>query len=138
MQMNLPAAKLRATPRIFQIGYDEEAALQQTELLKSHGYSVICVIGNLAATVLLSSPQHYDLFIVGHSAPEETGRAMVDWLKANYPKVEVFALNLPGQELPGADYNVQQNGPENWLLIISRALASAAGRELNNVSTARA
>ncbi len=40
---------------------------------------------------------------------------MVDWLKAKYPNVKVLALNPPNQQLPGADYNVVQNGPEKWL-----------------------
>jgi len=115
MQMNVAPVKLR---RIFQISYDEELGLRRAELLRSRGYGVISVIGNEAAKVLLSSPQRYDLFIIGHAAPEETRREMVDWLKAEYPNVKVLALNPPNQEVLAADYNVRQNGPENWLPIV--------------------
>jgi short-subunit dehydrogenase involved in D-alanine esterification of teichoic acids len=79
------------------------------------------VIGNEAAKVLLSTMQHTDLalFIVGHAAPEQTRKEMVDWLKAKYPNVKVLALNPPNQQLPDADYNVVQNGPEKWLPFVS-------------------
>jgi len=115
MQMNVAPVKLR---RIFQISYDEELGLRRAELLRSRGYGVISVIGNEAAKVLLSSPQRYDLFIIGHAAPEETRREMVDWLKAEYSNVKVLALNPPNQEVLAADHNVRQNEPENWLPIV--------------------
>jgi hypothetical protein len=115
MQRNVPPARLR---RIFQISYDEELGVRRAELLRSHGYGVISVIGNDSAKVLLTSPQRYDLFIIGHPAPEETRREMVDWLKAEYPTVKILALNPPNQQIWSADYNVRQNGPENWLPIV--------------------
>ena len=115
MQLNVPPAKQR---RIFQIIYDEELERGRTELLRSRGYGVISVIGNEAARVLLSSIQHYDLFIVGHAAPEETRREIVDWLKTTYREVKILALNPPGQQLPAADYNVPGNAPEDWLPIV--------------------
>lgn len=131
MQLNVESAKLQATKRVFQVAYDEELALQSTQLLKSHGYIAMSVIGNEAAKVVLSSIQHYDLFIVGHAAPEETRREIVDWLRANYPRVKILALNPLNQQVPNADYNVPQNAPEGWLAIISQELA-------NSPSTGRA
>src|SRR5205085_11888417 len=99
MQMNVARAKLRATRRIFQIAYDEDAGLRRAELLRSCGYGVISVTGNQAAKVLLSSIRRYDLFIVCHAAPEETRREIVSWLKANYPRVKILALNPPRQQM---------------------------------------
>lgn len=124
--MNVPPATWRATRHIFQISYDEEFGPQRAELLKSRGYAVISVIGNEAAKVLLSSIQPYDLFIVGPAAPEETRREMVDWLRAQYPGVKILALNPPNQQVLTADYNVPQNGSENWLTMISQELRSSA------------
>ncbi|HEX2661847.1 MAG TPA: hypothetical protein VHM93_03360 [Candidatus Acidoferrum sp.] len=126
MQLNVEPAKLQATKRVFQIADAEEPALRRTEVLKSRGYSVMAVMGDDAAKALLSSIQHYDLFIVGHSAPEETRTEMVNSLKARYPGVKILALNPPDQRVPTADYNVPQNGPENWLPIISQELANSA------------
>src|SRR5258707_11164389 len=82
IQMNVARAKLRATTRIFQIAYNEDLGLRRAELLRSRGYGVISVVGNQEAKLLLSSIQHYGLFIVGHAAPEGTRREIVDWLRA--------------------------------------------------------
>jgi len=124
-QMNVPLAG-RSIKRIFQIAYDEESRLQRAELLLGCGYGVISVLGNEAAKLLLSSIQHYDLFIVGPDAPEETRREIVDWLKENYPLVKILAMNPPDQQVPKADYNAEQDGPENWLPIVRERLINSA------------
>ena len=124
-QMNVPPSK-RAIKRIFQITYDEEAGLKIAELLRSCGYGVISVLGNEAAKVLLSSIQPYDLFIVTHAASEECRREMVNWLKVNYPKVKILALNPPHQPLPNADYNALHGDPEGWLPFVTERLAKSA------------
>lgn len=123
--MNVPRAKWRAVKHIFQISYDEQLGLRRGKLLKSHGYSVASVIGNDATKVVLSPTQHYDLFIIGHETAEETRQEIVLWLKAKYPRAKVLALNPPNQEVLHADYNVWQDGTENWLLIVSRELANS-------------
>lgn len=120
-QRNVP----RAVKQIFQISYDEQLGLRSAELLNSHGYSVVSIIGNDAAQVVLSPIQNYGLFIIGHAAAEETRQEMVLWLKAKYPTVKILALNPPNQEVLHADYNVWQDGPENWLPIVSRELANS-------------
>src|SRR5205823_11600255 len=97
VQLNVSQEKWRTTKRIFQIAYDEQLGLRRAELLRSLGYGVISVIGNDPAIILLTSIQHYDLFIVGHAAPEETRTEMVDWIKVKYPEVEILALNPPHQ-----------------------------------------
>ena len=84
------------------------------------------VIGNRAAKAVLRSIQHYDLFIVGHPTPEETRREMVAWLKAQYPGVKILAVNPPNEQVANADYNLWQDGQENWLAIISQELAHAS------------
>ena len=106
---------------IFQIAYTDRLRDERTELLRRLGYGIISVIGNEAAKVLLSAMQHADiaLFIVGHAAPEQMRKEMVEWLKAKYPNVKVLALNPPYQQLPDADYNAVQNGPEKWLPFVS-------------------
>lgn len=120
-QLNLPPAK-RKMKRIFQIAYDEEAGLGAAELLRSRGYAVISVLSNEAAKVLLSSIQKYDLFIIGHAAPERCRSEMVDWLKTRYPDVKVLALNPPHQPLPNADHNTLASDPERWLSFVNKQL----------------
>lgn len=115
-------------PLVFQITYDPQRAARRAEVFRLQGYEVVTAFGNEAAKVVLTLPEKYDLFIVGHDAPEETRREMVDWLKAHFPGVRIIALNPPVVEkLPGADFNVKINGPETLLPVIANALATSHG-----------
>lgn len=113
-------------PVVFQIAYDRKLSAARSEVLRRHGYEVISVVGNEAARLILSIPAGtFDLFIVGHDAPEETRKEMVMWLKAKFPATRILALNAPKTpELPGADYNLKLNGPDTLLPIV----ATACGR----------
>ncbi len=109
---------------VFQIAYDEHRLTTRTDLLRQNGYEVVSVVGNEAAKILLSSPQHCDLFIVGHAAPEQTRKEMVDWLKARYPRIKILALNSPDhRQIAGVDHNVILNGPNEWLSIVTDTLS---------------
>jgi hypothetical protein len=46
---------------------------------------------------------------------------MVAWLKANYPKVKIVALNPSKDELIGADYNVILNDHDEWITLLAAA-----------------
>src|SRR5229473_4816898 len=108
---------------LFQIGYDEKGLNARAELLRRFGHEVISVTNNEAAKIALSAYQDVDLFIVGYTAPEQTRKEMVAWLKSNYPKVKVVALNPSKEQLLGADYNVVLDEHDEWLLL----LAATAG-----------
>jgi len=113
----------RAAKRVFQIAYTDQLRLSRAELLRSLGYAVISVVGDEAAKVLLTTLRRDNLgialFIVGHAAPAEARKEMVYWLKANYPTAKILVLNPPNQQIPNADYNVRQNGPEAWLPLVA-------------------
>jgi hypothetical protein len=114
-----------AKPVVFQIAYDQHRLVTRAELLRHSGYEVVSVVGNEAAKVVLSTQEQYcNLFIVGHAAPEETRKEMVDWLKAKYPNVRILALNPTDHQLAGADYNAHYfNGPNQWLSIVEGVVA---------------
>src|ERR1700751_3727720 len=57
---------------VFEIGYEERGMKARAELLRRFGHEVISVTHNEAATVALSSFRNVDVFIVGHTAPEQT------------------------------------------------------------------
>jgi hypothetical protein len=46
---------------------------------------------------------------------------MVAWLKVNYPKVKIVALNPSKDQCPGADYNVVLNDHDEGLLLLAAA-----------------
>jgi hypothetical protein len=70
---------------------------------------VVSVVGNEKAKQLLGCNQHYNLFIVGHSASSKTRKEMVRWLQ----QVKILALNSSQDPLPGADFNLKEAGAEN-------------------------
>lgn len=109
---------------MFQIGYDEKGLKARAEMFRRFGHEVISVADNEAAKQALTSIHDVDLFIVGHTAPEETRKEMVDWLKANFPKVKIVALNSSAnRQLSGADCNVVLNDWHEWLSLFA-AVAS--------------
>jgi hypothetical protein len=107
---------------VFQIGDGEKELNARAELLRRFGHEVVSVDNNETAKRALTGVARVDLFIVGHSAPEQTRKEMVAWLKANYPTVKILALN-PSQnrELAGADYNVVLNDTNEWLSLVTAA-----------------
>src|ERR1051325_2264560 len=120
-QVNVPLAKERASKRVFQIAYTEDLGVARAEVLTRRGYSVTTVIGNERAKVVLGSAQPYNIFIIGHGAPQQTRVRMATWLKSKYPDVKILALNPVFQRLRDADYNVVVNGPEKWVPIVAKA-----------------
>ena len=95
---------------MFQIGYGEKELSARAEMFQRCGLEVISVADNDSAKRALGSIRSVDVFVVGHTAPEHTRKEMVEWLKANFPKVKIVAL-IPSanRELPRADYNIVLN-----------------------------
>lgn len=110
---------------VFQIGYDEKDLNARAELFRRCGHQVISVVDNEAAKQALTSVQNVDVFVVGPTAPEETRKEMVDWLKTNFPKVKIVAL-IPSasRQVPRADYNIVLNDWDEWLSLLSAATTS--------------
>ena len=126
-RINANRGKKSRKPFVFQIAYDDKLGADRAQALRHQGYEVLSVMGNEAAKVVLSLPQHCDFFIIGHAAPIETRREMVAWLKSGYPGVPILALNPPTiRQLDGADYNAIINGPETWLPLIVTGLNGAS------------
>jgi hypothetical protein len=107
---------------MFQIGYDEKELKVRAQLFRCCGHEVISVPDNKAAKRALGSIHSVDVFIVGHAAPEQTRKEMVDWLKTNFPKVKIVAL-IPSadRQLPCADHNVVLNDWDEWLCLLTAA-----------------
>lgn len=87
------------------------------------GYDVQSVFGNQAAMDLLSSWPNYDLFIIGHNAPDATRLEMVHLIRANYPRHPIVALNpAAGMQLDQLRYNAPVDEAEVWLPLIQIAI----------------
>ena len=107
---------------MFQIGYDEKELKVRAQLFRCCGHEVISVADNEGAKSALASIQNVDVFIVGHTAPEQTRKEMIDWLKTNFPKVKIVAL-IPSadRQLLRADCNVVLNDWDEWLCLLTAA-----------------
>jgi len=107
---------------MFQIGYDEKELNARAELFRRCGHKVISVADNEAAKRVLPSIHSVDVFVVGHTAPEQTREEMVKWLKANFPKVKIVALIPSGnRQVPRADYNIVVNDWDKWPSLLAAA-----------------
>jgi hypothetical protein len=107
---------------VFQIGYDEKDLNVRAELFRRVGHHVISVPDNEAAKRALTTIERVDVFVVGHTAPEQTRKEMVDWLKTNLPNVKIVAL-IPStnRKVPRADYNIVLNDWDEWLSLLAAA-----------------
>ncbi len=116
ISIQLPAKQI-----VFQISYDDDkgSAARET-LFRSFGHEVVSVADNNAAKHALASISNVDVFILGHTAPEQTREEMVDWLKASFPKAKIVAL-IPSAvpELLCADYNVPQSDWAAWVSLFA-------------------
>ena len=107
---------------VFQIGYSEKELNARADLLRRCGHEVISVPDNEAAKQALNSIHNVGIFVVGQAAPEQTREEMVDWLKANFPKIKIVAL-IPSanDKLQSADYNVVLNDWDEWISLLGVA-----------------
>ena len=116
ISIQLPAKQI-----VFQIGYDDDrgSAARET-LFRSFGHEVVSVADNGAAKRALASISNVDVFILGHTAPEQTRKEMADWIKVNFPKAKIVAL-IPSAvpELWCADYNVPQRDWAAWVSLFA-------------------
>src|SRR5947199_9331145 len=80
---------IKSVPKltIFQIGYNEKELHARAELFRHCGHEVISAADNEAAKRVLTSIQSVDVFVVGHMAPEQTRKEMVDWLRSEERRV---------------------------------------------------
>jgi len=116
ISIQLPAKQI-----VFQISYDDDkgSAARET-LFRSFGHEVVSVADNDAARRALAPISNVDVFILGHTAPEQTRKEMVDWIKENFPKAKIVAL-IPSAvpELWCADYNVPQRDWAAWVSLFA-------------------
>ncbi len=115
------AIKSPAKQIIFQVGYDDDKGSTAREtLFRSFGHEAVSVADNDLAKRALASIPNVDVFILGPTAPEQTQREMVDWLKVSFPKAKIVAL-IPSAspQLLGADYNVPQSDWAAWVSLFA-------------------
>lgn len=107
---------------ILYIHYDPGLAEFRELVVGRLGYDVVSVVGS-AAGRRQAKTRHFDLFIIGHAAPDAERRAMAEWLKANVPGVPVLALcPEPFHAVDYGDYRADAHNPDAWLHLVQEIL----------------
>ena len=111
-----------SNPRIFQIAYDSQRMYSRAVVLRNLGYDVQSVLGNQAAKDVLISWPNYDVFIIGHDADDIVRLAMVQFIRASYPRHPIVALNsAPGMQLDALEYNAPVDESQVWISLVQKA-----------------
>lgn len=113
--------KAPAKQIVFQIGYEDyRGSAARESLFRSFGHEVVSVADNDAAKLALASIPLVDVFILGHTAPDQARKEVLDWLKVSFPKARIIVL-IPSTtpELLGADYNVPQRDWAAWVSLFA-------------------
>ena len=115
-QSNIDASRKH---RILQIAYVDKLMQARATILQARSHAVTSVLGNDEARAALQENADYDMVLLGHAAPQKVRTEMANWIKARFPGLILVSLNPPaGPQLPGADFNLIFNGPEEWLMVL--------------------
>lgn len=79
--------------RIFQVAFSKAHLPVRAHRLHRKGHDVTSVAGGRAAQFVLRTHPPYDLFVIGHAAPEPVRRQIVRWVRARYPDTAIVTLN---------------------------------------------
>ena len=108
---------------VLQVGYYQTLLHTRQLMLEQDGYEVVSALGNEEAKLLARS-KHFDLIVVGFSAPLSDRRAIVQWLKQNVERTPVLVLQAHSSErCPEADLETLSEDPKVWLEAVRQAVA---------------
>ncbi len=127
--MSGTTAPLPAPRRILHISYYENLLRTRTQMLQRVGYEVASVLGNdEARAAALRLLPGFDLVVIGFSGSFTDRRAILHWLKQQYPQVPVIVLQAHSSErFPDADYTTLSEDPEVWLEAVAACLDHHSG-----------
>jgi len=112
---------------ILQVGYLETLLETRARMLELSGFRVVSVLGNAALFAMTDAElKEVDLIILGHCTSLRTRTAAAKHLKARVPEKCIVALRSSafGDDVPGAEFNVDCEKPEHWLQALDKVLAT--------------
>ncbi len=113
---------LRDGKRVFQVAYGRDISVR-SQVLHRYGYDVTSVCGNQAAMFVLRMRPPFDLFLIGHAAPEQIRLDMIRWLRSRYPMTGIVALTPPHcHALEELRYNAPIEPTDAWLKMVGAAV----------------
>jgi DNA-binding NtrC family response regulator len=107
-----------AKARILSASYDEALRRTRQLLLKAQGYEVIST-DRLESTLEQCKLGGFDLFVLGHSIPEEDKQKMVEAFRQHCSAPIISLLRHPAEGIVDtADYHIEPD-PEPLLKVIA-------------------
>ena len=111
--------------RILSVSYDEHLLATRGALLEREGHQVISALG-FTQCAARCDEGNFDLFILGHSIPEDDKRELMRMFRANCA-APVLALRRQGEDPPtGADNVVFSFNPAELLKTVAQILSRTA------------
>jgi CheY-like chemotaxis protein len=109
---------------ILQVEYRVTPLSVREEILQSLGHPVVSALGSRAARNLVLSTLQVGVVVIGHGAPRQERRELVDHFRKALPGVAIVALlGRRDQAFIQADVNCPADDPPQWVRIVSQALA---------------
>ncbi|MCU1271861.1 MAG: response regulator receiver protein [Acidobacteriaceae bacterium] len=118
-------AARKAKARILSVSYDQTLLRMRHMLFETQGYEVVSSHG------LMSSLEHceqgsFDLFVLGHSIPDEDKKRLVQAFRKVCPAPIISLRRTVGdQKVDGADYHIETD-PEPLLKLVADVIRKRA------------
>ena len=111
--------------RILSVSYDGVLLATREMLLEQRGYSVVSALGFTDSVKHCQSKDHFDLFILGHSIPDNDKLHLMKTFREHCAG-PIVSLERPGEEHVPSDFHASPDNPEQFLQVVDDILA---GRE---------
>ena len=103
------AARKNIMPKILSVSYDTALLSTRELILQSKGYEVTSVCSLTEGLKECKSGIRFDLFIIGHSIPNDEKETLIRAFRANW-RGPVLAVERSGEApVPGADSVIEPN-----------------------------
>lgn len=111
--------------RILSVSYDDLLLRMRQMILKNEGYAVVSAYG-LENSLAQCKKGGFDLFILGHSIPNQDKRQMVEAFRSECPAPIIsLTRGASEQRVDGANYHIDPD-PEPLLKLLAEITRNAA------------
>jgi DNA-binding response OmpR family regulator len=116
-----PMPNAESKVRILSVSYDELLLQMRRMILENAGYDVVSAHG-LKKSLEECKKGGFDLFILGHSIPNQDKRQMVETFRRKCPSPIIsLTRGASEQRVDGADYHIDPD-PELMLKLIAETI----------------
>lgn len=107
--------------RILSVSYDRALLATRKMLLEQQGYDITSALGFTDALEQCQK-SHFDLFILGHSIPDNDKLHLIKTFKENCP-APIVSLERIGEKKIPCDFHASPDDPESFVKVVNSILA---------------